>query len=206
MVKKIAFAGIGSWPAGRIKILAMKPRTLFSALVLLALSAGAQTPRKPNAKPIAVKASTATRSTGLEGTWMYGNFSTTEYWSQSPKTYLGNAFTMAVAFVFKPDGTYEQYFTSQTTNFTGSVYHQSATKGSYTVDEVNKTLTCVALSSHYKRTDRGKVVEDRDMRPEEIAKKDQYTYAFGTESNGTKSLKLFIKGTQSTLSFLQKDF
>ena len=136
---------------------------------------------------------------------MYGNFSTTEYWTQNPGTYLGNAFTMAVAFVFRADGTYEQYFTSQTTNFSGSVYHQSATKGRYTVDEAGKTLTCVPVSSHYKRTDRGKVVEDRDMRPEEIAKKDLYTYTTGTESNGTPSIKLTIKGTQSTLTFLRKE-
>lgn len=184
----------------------MKPGILFSAFVLLALSAGAQVPNKPKITPVAEKTSNTARSTVLEGTWMYGNFSTTEYWSQAPSTYLGNAFTMAIAFVFKADGTYQQYFTSQATNYTGSVYHQSATKGTYTIDEASKTLTCVPVSSHYKRTDRGKIAEDRDMRPDEISKKDVYTYATGTESNGTKSIKLTIKGTQSTLNFLQKNF
>ena len=184
----------------------MKPKILFSAFLLLALSAGAQVSKKSTPKTVVIKSYNTSSGSGLEGTWMYGNFSTSEYWSQNPGTYLGNAFTMAIAFVFKADGTYEQYFTSQTTNFTGSVYHQSATKGTYTVDEASKTLTCVPASSHYKRTDRGKVVEDRDMRPEEIAKKDHYTYATGTENNGTPSLKLTIKGTQSTLNFLQKNF
>jgi hypothetical protein len=44
--------------------------------------------------------------------WMYGNFSTTEYWSQNPSEYIGNGFTMAMAFKFAAGGTYEQYFTS----------------------------------------------------------------------------------------------
>lgn len=135
---------------------------------------------------------------------MYGNFSTKEYWSKNPNTYLGNAFSMAIAFVFKADGTYEQYFTSQATNITGATYHQSFTKGSYTVDANTRTIVTTARSSHYKRTRSGVVEEDRDMRPEEIAKKDSYTYTTGTEPNGTKAIYLTPKGAQKTLAFLQK--
>jgi hypothetical protein len=56
---------------------------------------------------------------GLQGNWMYGNFSMTEYWNQNPGDYLGNAFQFAIAFKFNANGTYEHYFTSS--SVTGGV-------------------------------------------------------------------------------------
>ena len=55
-------------------------------------------------------------SSAMQGNWMYGNFSMTEYWSQNPSEYIGNGFEMAIAFKFYANGNYEQYFTSKTVN------------------------------------------------------------------------------------------
>lgn len=174
---------------------------LYSAALMLNASAQVKT------KPLPVQANaTSMVPAPIQGTWMYGNFSTAEYWSKNPSTYLGKAFSAAFAFVFKADGTYEQYFTSQATDIGGATYHQSLTKGTYTVDEGTKTITTQAVSSHYKRTRNGAVQEDRDLRPNEISKANMYAYATDTESNGTPSLSLTIKGTQSTLKFLKKNF
>jgi hypothetical protein len=48
--------------------------------------------------------------------WLYGNFSMTEFWTTTG-AHVGNAFELAVAFDFKPDGTTEFYFISGATNF-----------------------------------------------------------------------------------------
>ncbi|HVF96392.1 MAG TPA: hypothetical protein VM871_03680 [Flavisolibacter sp.] len=181
----------------------MKKIITFSLVLLMAGPLFAQK-TKPGPVKVASDVTTSSASKEVEGTWMYGNFSTTEYWSKSPGTYLGNAFTMAIAFVFKPNGTYEHYFTSQVTNFTGATYHQSLTKGKYTIDESTKTITLSAVSSHYKRTRGGSTEEDRDMRPDELSKKEVYTYSTGKESSGTKALYLTPRGTKSTLTFLHK--
>lgn len=139
----------------------------------------------------------------LQGLWMYGNFSTTEYWSTAPSTYIGNAFTIAIAFKFGANGTYEQYFTSSAVTLGVATYHQSVTKGTVEVDEATKTIVTHPYTSHYMRT-RGTVVEeDRDMKPSEMDE-DTYTYTTETEVNGTKSIVLKIDGN-SPLKFLRKD-
>lgn len=182
----------------------MKKSILFGFALCAGIAALCQNKTTLPASKMPFATSAVKTTAEIGGTWMYGNFSTNEYWSRNPNTYLGNAFSMAIAFVFKPDGTYEQYFTSQATNVTGATYHQSLTKGAYTVDEATKTIATTALSSHYKRTRGGVTEEDRDMRPEEIAKKNEYTYTTGTEPNGTKALYVTIKGKQGALTFLKK--
>ena len=138
----------------------------------------------------------------LQGLWMYGNFSTTEYWSTAPSTYIGNTFTMAIAFRFHADGTYDQYFTSSVVNLGVTTYHQSVTKGTVEIDEATNTIVTHPYTSHYRRT-RGTVVEeDRDMKPSEMDD-DTYTYTTETEANGTKSIVLKIGGN-SPLKFLRK--
>lgn len=148
-------------------------------------------------------ATVSTVSTAVQGTWMYGHFSLTEYWSTSPRTYLGNAFTFAVAFSFKADGTYEQYFTSGVNNYGVSTFHQSVTKGTYKVDEATNTISTLPASSHYKRTSLGRTEEDRDMKPSELSGT-VYTYITGSEPNGTQALYLTMKRTQNALTFLKK--
>lgn len=157
---------------------------------------------------IAVKTATSNTSSAvpaaIQGAWMYGNFSLTGYWSTSPRTYLGNAFTFAIAFLFKSDGTYEQYFTSSVNNYGINTYHQSLTRGRFKVDEATKTISTTPIASHYKRTGFDKTEEDRDIRPEEISKTDTYAYALSTEPNGTQAISLTIAGTKNTLKFLKK--
>lgn len=140
----------------------------------------------------------------LQGNWMYGQFSMTEYWSQNPAEYIGNAFELAIAFRFQANGTYEQYFTSRTVAGTQTTYHQSVSKGTVEIDEAAGILTTHANTAHYKRTTNGKTVEDRDLRKEELTVTSRYAYTTGTEANGTKAIYLQLNGTGNVIPFLQK--
>ena len=140
----------------------------------------------------------------IKGTWMYGNFSTTEYWSTAPRNYLGNALTFAIAFTFNADGTYEHYFTSSSVLAGSTIYHQSVTKGTFKVDESTKSITTTPLSSHYKRTKMGITEEDRDLTKKEVSGLTTYTYKKGKEPNGTEAIYLTLQGTSSPLTFLKK--
>ncbi|HEX2608734.1 MAG TPA: hypothetical protein VHK91_15230 [Flavisolibacter sp.] len=140
----------------------------------------------------------------LQGSWMYGNFSTTEYWSQSPDSYLGNALEFAIAFTFEKDGIYTQYFTSR--NVSGGVtsYQQSVTRGTVEIDPEQHTIRTHPNKAHYKRTRNGSVIEERDLTSDEITSNTSYTYTTGTEAGGTKALYLTLNGTSSPLTFLKK--
>lgn len=143
-------------------------------------------------------------SAALQGGWMYGYFSMTEYWSQNPSDYIGNGFEFAIAFKFNADGTYEQYFTSSTVSGGVRTYQQSVSKGTAVLDEANKTLKTYACSAHYKRTRNNQTVEERDLLKSEITTLTTYSYTTGTEPNGTKAINLTLQGTASPLKFLQK--
>ncbi len=128
----------------------------------------------------------------------------TEYWSQNPADYLGNAFELAIAFNFNANGTYAQYFTSRTTTGTLSTYHQSLSKGTVEIDEAAGTIITHANTAHYKRTENGKTKEDRDLGKSEMTVTTRYTYTVGTDNNGTKALYLKLNGTGDAITFLQK--
>ncbi len=140
----------------------------------------------------------------LQGNWMYGNFSMTEYWSQNPSGYIGNAFQFAIAFKFNSNGTYEQYFTSSSVTAGVSTYQQSVTKGTVVIDEVNKTITAYPAKAHYKRTRSGQTLEERDLAKSELRGATTYNYTIGTEPNGTKAIYLIIQGDNNPLTFLKK--
>lgn len=143
-------------------------------------------------------------SSGMQGNWMYGNFSMTEYWSQNPADYLGNAFEIAIAFKLNANGTYEQYFTSKTVTGTFSTYHQSLTKGTIEINEASKTIITHAHTAHYRQSKNGQTTEDRDLDKSEITATTNYTYELKTEANGTKAIYLRLNGTGNALQFLQK--
>lgn len=143
-------------------------------------------------------------SAQLQGNWMYGHFSMTEYWAQNPADYIGNAFQFAIAFKFNSNGTFEQYFTSSTVTGTIVTYQQSVTKGTVEVDEANKTIITHANTAHYKRTKNGQTIEERDLDQSEITALTRYTYELKTENNGTKAIYLKINNSESALQFLQK--
>lgn len=140
----------------------------------------------------------------IRGNWMNGNFSMTEYWSQDPADYIGNGFEAAFAFTFNADGTYTQYFTAGTVTGGVQTYQQSVTHGTVEVDPGAKIIKTHASSSHYKRTVGGQVVEDRDMRKDEISGVSQYTYTTGVETSGTEALYLTLEGTDEPRTFLRK--
>ncbi len=143
-------------------------------------------------------------SSQLQGNWMYGNFSMTEYWAQNPSGYIGNAFQFAMAFKFNSNGTYEQYFTSSTVVGTTVTYQQSVTKGTIEIDEVAKTITTHANTAHYKKTKNGQNIEERDLNKNELTLTVNYTYEVKTESNGTKAIYLKLNNTGNALQFLQR--
>lgn len=139
----------------------------------------------------------------LQGKWMYGYFSMTEYWSQNPSEYIGNGFEMAMAFTFNSNGTYEQYFTSRTATGGVSTYHQSFTRGTVEINTVDKTITTHAATAHYKQTKNGQTMENRDLSKNEITQTIVYTYETGNEPNGTPAIYLKMNGTGNALAFLK---
>lgn len=140
----------------------------------------------------------------LQGSWMYGNFSMTEYWNQSPGDYLGNALQFAFAFKFDADGNCEQYFTSSSVTGSVTTYQQSVTKGTVEIDTVNKTIKTNPFKAHYKRTKNGQTLEERDLTNAELSGATVYKYTIGTEPSGTKALYLTLSGTNDALTFLKK--
>lgn len=179
---------------------------MIAAVVLLSAMTGAcqQSKNRVNTGAICRDKPRATVPVSLRGNWMYGNFSMTEYWSQNPASYLGNALQYAIAFKFNADGTYEQYFTSSAVMGGVVTYQQSVTKGTVVVDATSGTIKTYACSSHYKRTKGGRTVEERDMQKQELTTLTSYTFNTGTEASGTKAVYLTLQGTNNPLTFLQK--
>lgn len=181
----------------------MKKAYLFAAVVLLITSAAGQTvkPKTKDSIPAGMPRTAVPKD--VDGNWMYGNFSMTEYWNTSPSSYIGNALQYAIAFTFSADGTYKQYFTSSAVLAGLSTYQQSVTTGTVEIDPVAKTIKTYPYKSHYKRTRAGKTEEERDMLKSEL-KPTSYTYTTGTEPNGTKAIYLTLQGTSKPLTFFSK--
>lgn len=183
----------------------MKKIILSAAVICSALFGACQKEKAKNTTAVACAENPrAAVAASLQGNWMYGQFSMTEYWSQNPSDYLGNAFQFAIAFKFNGDGTYEQYFTSSIVSAGFTNYQQSVTKGTVVFDEANKTIKTYACTAHYKKTRNGQTIEERDLAKSEITTLTNYTYTTGVEANGTKAIYLTLSGTNSPLTFLQK--
>ena len=176
----------------------MKNTLLFFALAIALFVSSC---KKDNASPSIPNTPRTDVPVSLRGTWMNGNFSLIDYWSQDPEEYLGNGLELAFAFKFNADGTYEQYFTAKTVIGTVITYHQSVTKGTVEINEAAKTIVTHPNSAHYKRTENGTTKEDRDMNLDEL-EDNSYTYETGTEQNGTKALFMLLEDTDEPLKFL----
>src|SRR3954468_20239190 len=135
----------------------------------------------------------------IRGNWMFGNFSMTEYWSQDPYEYLGNGLELAFAFTFNADGTYTQYFTSSSVINGATTYQQSVTKGTLEVDAENKIIKTNPYTSHYKRTQSGRIVEEKDM-PNDKLTPSTYYYERGMETSGSQALYLRLESTEDPLT------
>src|SRR3954463_12856075 len=111
----------------------MKKLTLLLMVVLVSATVAYSKPYTDNTD------STRTSvSEEVQGNWMCGHFSMTEYWSQNPVEYIGNGVEYAFAFTFNADGTYTQYFTAGTVTNGVRTYQQSVAKGTVEIDPVNK--------------------------------------------------------------------
>lgn len=184
----------------------MKKLLLSAAVVCVTLLGACQKNKTAGAAATAACADNPRTgiSTAVRGNWMYGHFSMTEYWSQNPADYLGNAFQFAIAFKFNADGSYEQYFTSSTVSGGITTYQQSVTRGTVVLDETTQTIKTYACSAHYKRTRNNQTVEERDLAKTEITTLTTYTYTTGTENNGTKFISLLLQNTTGPLKFYQQ--
>ncbi|NLR80203.1 hypothetical protein [Chitinophaga eiseniae] len=171
---------------------------LFSGLL------GACKKDKPVAENVYGNGPKTTVPASMQGNWMYGSFSMTEYWNQNPMEYIGNGLEMALAFKLNANGTYDQYFTYSTVSGGVATYHQSLTKGTIEINEGTKTLITHANWSHYKETKKGQTTADRDLTASEITKVTNYTYEEKTEPNGTKAIYMTMNGTPEALPFLQR--
>lgn len=183
----------------------MKSIFIAASILFVTLTGACQQTKNRTTKTVVCSSNPRTTvQASLLGNWMYGNFSMKEYWSQNPSEYLGNALQYAIAFKFNADGTYEQYFTSSSVMGGVVTYQQSVTKGTVVVDNAKKTIITYPCSSHYKRTNGGRTVEDRDMLKSELNGTTSYTFTTGTEANGTKAVYLTLQGTTNPLTFLQR--
>src|SRR3954467_8018069 len=99
----------------------------------------------------------------VEGSWMYGNFSMTEYWDQFPGDYIGNGVEVAFAFTFNADGTFTQYFTAGSVLNGIRTYQQSVSKGTVEIDPVAQVIKTHTSHVHYRKTEGTQVKEDRDL-------------------------------------------
>lgn len=183
----------------------MKRIILFACILLSVVAANAQqTGNKAKRGYICAGNPKSVVPANLTGNWMFGKFSMTEYWTQNPSEYVGNAVQFAIAFHFNADGTYEQYFTSSSVLAGVVVYNQSVTRGTVVMDAATGTLVTYPCSSHYRRTKGGRVQEDRDMARSELAGTTRYSFTTGTAAGGTRAIYLTMQGTADPLTFLQK--
>jgi len=134
--------------------------------------------------------------TEMQGSWMNGYFSMTEYWDQYPGDYLGNGFEAAFAFTFNADGTFTQYFSAGYVANGVQYYQQSVSKGTVEIDPATQVLKTHTTTVHYRRWEGGNKVEDRDMRKDEYDPLDAYTYTIDQDENGSDVLNLTIQGSQ----------
>jgi len=181
----------------------MKKIVVSAAILFAALLGSCQKEKAGNTADGYGNAARTPVPAALQGSWMFGNFSMTEYWSQNPADYLGNALSFAFAFKFNSNGTFEQYFTSSSVQGGAVTYQQSVTKGTVEIDTLARQIITHDYSAHYKRTRNNQTVEERDMQQSELRSSTVYTYTTGDE-NGTAAIYMLLNGTTDPLTFLKR--
>ncbi len=182
----------------------MKRILLLSVVISAIAATGCKKDGAPAPDDIPSNLPRTSVPTELRANWMYGNFSMTEYWSQNPANYLGNALEYAIAFTFNERGEYNQYFTSSSVVAGVRTYQQSVTRGTVEIDVAKKIIKTHPFSAHYKRTRNGQTEEERDLKPDEISGVTTYTYVTGVEPSGSTALHLTLQGTANPLTFYEK--
>jgi len=136
------------------------------------------------ADPMTPPPGSVTTPTEAVGQWLYGTFSMTEFWAYDG-SYLGNAFELSVAFDFKADGTYEEYFISQANNYGCSTQALAFYKG--TVTFTDTSFTVHPASGHFKGfySCAPSSNFDRDAAQSELTDQTYY-YTFETDTYGKK--------------------
>lgn len=177
----------------------MKSILLFLALpVIMAMQPGrSDTPVVNTNAKLAIAASVPAE---LEGKWLNGTFSMSNWWTYDGKQYLGNPYTRSVAFTFSKTGESE-FFMVIKTNTNGYCTTEGFTyqKGTVTFDETNHSFTFKPKSGNY-RGFYGCAASsnfDRAAKPEEL-KTATYYWNIEKDTNGQRWLVVRFKPDMST--------
>jgi hypothetical protein len=86
---------------------------------------------------------------GLDGNWVQGTFSLTNFWAYDG-SYAGNASEQSNVFVFKPNGEYEQYFVMVQRMYNCKTEAYTYKKGTVTFNEADGSFTVTPSSGNYR--------------------------------------------------------
>jgi hypothetical protein len=172
----------------------MKQCLFFLMIALMSFSSC----KKDKAEDITPRSEVPTQ---LVGKWLYGSFSMTEFW-QYNGSYSGNAFELAVAFDFKPEGNVEFYFVTGGTTYgcrTEALVYKKGTvrfndDSSFTIypTEGRARGFYKGCASSYQNYD--KKMERTDLPPE------TYYYTLERDSSGKQQLVIRFKQNDTNSS------
>lgn len=128
----------------------------------------------------------------VAGSWMYGSFAMTEFWSYNG-SYQGNAFELSVSFKFHKDGTYEKYTVVGSRVIIGCPTNSFAyEKGTVSFDKNNQSFTTQATLAKYR------IFSCSGKKEGEMPKKDLKPGFYKWKSEGTgNNRKLLIDASNT---------
>jgi predicted small secreted protein len=136
------------------------------------------------------------------GEWQYGSASMTEIWDNATDTFLGNAFELSIRFIFKKDGTYEEYFVAGSTTLgTCRTNVFNIETGTVTFDAAGNTFTTHAKKVKNKFYNCGKVSSSEKTSD---LKSNTYNWRRTTASSGTPVLEIKPVESQNYSVFYKK--
>lgn len=143
----------------------------------------------------------------LEGKWLNGTFSMSNWWTYDGKKYLGNPYSRSVAFNFSKKGESEFYLIIKT-NTNGYCTTEGFTyqKGKVNFSSEDHSFTFQPVSGSYRGfySCAPSSNFDRPARPEEL-KPTKYYWSMESDSNGQKWLVIRFTADQSSAgSFFKK--
>lgn len=164
-------------------------RSIFLTMALGSLLSGlmAFTAAPMPGDSTAKKAPRAKIPTDLQGKWLNGTFSMSNWWTYDGKKYVGNPYTRSVAFNFPKKGEPEFFLIIKTHTGYCSTEAFTYQKGTVTFNERERSFTFQPVSGNYRgfySCAPGSNF-DRPAKPEEL-KPTTYYWTFETDSNGLR--------------------
>lgn len=155
----------------------MRNKILMAALLVLTL-AGAWRSRPAEKIPAE-----------LEGKWLNGTFSMSEWWSYDGKKYLGNPYTRSVAFNFSKAGESEFFLIIKTNSGYCTTEGFTYQKGKVVFNEAEHSFSFQPTTGNYRGFYSCAAGSnfDRPAKPEEL-KTTKYYWSMENDSNGQRWL------------------